>query len=318
MKIDARKMKHLHIETPLYESNTLSKIAGKKILLKMECFQPTGSFKIRGIGQLCQELVNKGHHQLASSSGGNAGLAVAYAGKKLGAKVIVFVPKTTNPIFLKQLELQGAEVKIQGDVWDDANQAAMEFVNINHCGFVPPFDHPSLWAGHSTMIDEIVHQCEKPDAIITAAGGGGLLCGILEGLERHQWSDVSVFSVETEGAASFAASVKAGKLVTLEKINTIATSLGAKRVASKLFEWSTKRTITPLVVSDYEAVSACRRFVDDQRALVEPACGAALSVIYNIQQIEPLKKLQSILVIVCGGVGVSIDLLDQYLAHNKI
>lgn len=306
-------MQSLHIKTPLFESKQLSKLSGKKILLKMECFQPMGSFKIRGIGRLCQELIQKGCQQLVASSGGNAGYAVAYVGKKLGIPVTVFVPKTTSPIFLHHLALEGADIKIHGDVWDEAHQAAMAFVNETNGGYVPPFDHPSLWAGHSTMVDEIIQQGEKPDAVIAAVGGGGLLCGVLEGLERHGWSDVSVFSVETEGAASFAASIKAGELITLDRVNTVATSLAAKRVAAKLFEWSQKRLITPLVVSDYAAVAACKKFVDDHRVLVEPACGAALSVIYDSHKIHALSAAKSIVVIVCGGVGISIDLLNQYI-----
>lgn len=310
---NTQALKSLHIKTPLFESKELEKISGKKILLKMECFQPTGSFKIRGIGQLCQELTKQGHHQFVSSSGGNAGYAVAYAGKKLGIPVTVFVPKITNPIFIRHLTLQGAEIKIHGDVWDEAHQAAMEFVNKTKGGYVPPFDHPSIWGGHSSMIDEIIQQCEKPDAVIAAVGGGGLLCGVLEGLERNGWSDVSVFSVETEGAASFAASNQAGELITLESIKTVATSLGAKRVTNKLFEWSQKCSITSLVVSDRATVSACRKFVDDHRALVEPACGAALSVIYEGNKVFPLSEMKTILVIVCGGVGISMDLLNQYM-----
>jgi L-serine/L-threonine ammonia-lyase len=315
--MDINRLRPLHNQTPLFESKPISKISGKKILLKMECFQPTGSFKIRGIGQLCQELIKNGCRQLVSSSGGNAGYAVAYAGRKLGVPVTVFVPKTTNSIFLNQLELEGAEIKIQGDVWDEAHQAAMEFVNKTDSGYIPPFDHPSIWTGHSTMVNEIIQQCEKPDAIITAVGGGGLLCGLLEGLERNNWSDVLVFSVETEGAASFSASIKAGKLVTLEHVKTVATSLGAKRVASKLFEWSTRRSIIPLVTSDHTAVAACRKFADDHHVLVEPACGATLSTIYNISQTKPLAEAQSILVIVCGGIGISIDLLDHYIVQLK-
>jgi L-serine/L-threonine ammonia-lyase len=308
-------MKSLHCQTPLFESKPLSKISEKNILLKMECFQPTGSFKIRGIGRLCQELLNGGHHQLVASSGGNSGIAVAYAGKKLGVPVTVFIPKSSNPIFINQLTHEGADIKIHGDVWDEAHQAAMEFVNKTDSGYVPPFDHPTIWAGHSTMIDEVVQQNDKPDAVVAVVGGGGLLCGVLEGMERHGWFDVPVFSVETEGAASFAKSVKAGELITLDRINTVATSLGVKRIASKLFEWSEKRLITPLVVSDYAAVSACNKFLDDHRVLVEPACGAVLSVIYDGDKFSLLAEKKSILVIVCGGVGISIDRLNYYLAQ---
>lgn len=302
-------MDPLHIRTPLFESDPLSKVTSKKILLKMECFQPSGSFKIRGIGRLAQEAVQTGRRQLVSSSGGNAGLAAAYAGKKLGVPVTVFVPKTTNPIYLQRLELGYAKVVITGDVWDEANEAALEFVSLHKdAAYIPPFDHPTIWAGHASMIDEIVQQCDKPDAVIASVGGGGLLCGILEGMKQHGWLDVDTFTVETEGAASFAASLKAGELITLDKIDTVATTLGAKRVANKLFEWSQKKTITPITVSDAAAIDACRAFADDHRVLVEPACGAMLSAVYNCIQHPSLYKHQSILAIVCGGAGVSTDL----------
>lgn len=309
--------KPLHIQTPVFISKELNLLTRKQILLKMDCYQPTGSFKIRGIGKLCQDLVETGHKHLVSSSGGNAGYAVAYAGQKLGVKVTVFVPKTTNPVYLKYLNLEKAEVRMEGDVWDEAHQAAMEFVIETKAAYIPPFDHPTIWSGHATMIDEIVQQCQKPDAVIAAVGGGGLMCGILQGLEKHGWSDMVVCSVETEGAASLAETIKAGKMVTLDKIDTIATSLGAKRIAKRLFEWTQDRPIIPFVVSDADAASACRKFADDHRVLVEPACGAALSVIYNIKRFKPLKSIKSILVIVCGGVGISIDLLDHYIELTK-
>lgn len=306
----------LHIKTPIFESRVLSELSGKKILLKMECFQPIGSFKIRGVGLLCQELVSQGCAQLVASSGGNAGYAVAYAARKLGVAATVFVPKTTNAIFLSLLKSEGATVKIYGDVWDEAHQAAMHFMAETQAGYVPPFDHPTLWRGHATIIDEAVKQCEKPDAVIAAVGGGGLLCGVLEGLERNGWSNVATFSVETEGAASFAASVTADKLITLDRVSTVATSMGAKRVAAKLFEWSQKRVVTPLIVSDIDAINGCRQFVDDHRVLVEPACGAVLSAIYNIDKIKEYSDAESILVIVCGGVGVSIKSLETYMNHH--
>ena len=307
----------LHINTPVFESRPLSEKAGKKILLKMECFQPTGSFKIRGIGALCQELVAEGHDRLVCSSGGNAGYAVAYAARKLGVHATVIVPKTTHPVYLNRLKLEGAEVRVQGTVWDEANEAAMALVAQTQSGFIHPFDHPTIWAGHATMVDEIIEQCEKPDAIITAMGGGGLLCGVLEGLARHGWNDMRIFSVETTGAASFAQSVAQGSRVVLDKIDTIATSLGTKQVAEKIFDWSKKRPITPLVVSDHAAALACRYFADDHLVLVEPACGTALSVIYD-QAFHPVfADLNSILIIVCGGVGISIDLLSQYLAKSN-
>lgn len=304
----------LYVTTPTFESKILSDLTQKKILLKMECFQPTSSFKIRGIGHLCQALVSTGHEHLVASSGGNAGYAVAYAARRLNVSATVFVPKTTNAIYLKYLESEGAKVNIAGDVWDEAHQAAMNFVGETNAAYIPPFDHPLIWEGHATLVDELVHQIAKPDAIISAVGGGGLLCGILEGLSHHNWLNTEIFSVETEGAASFAASLKAGELVTLERVSTIATSLAAKRVAPHLFEWSRKQLITPLIVTDEACIRACRKFADDHHILVEPACGAALSTIYDIHRFSALNKAETILVIVCGGVGMSLKLMDEYAA----
>lgn len=309
-------MKPFHVITPLLDSRPLSHKTGQQVFLKMECNQPTGSFKIRGIGRLCQKFAKDGCTHLVASSGGNAGNAVAYAGRKLGIPVTVFVPKKTNPIYLRQLELQGAIVRMEGDIWDEAHQAAMEFLPTVNGGYVHPFDHPVLWEGHATMIDEMVTQGEKPDAIVASVGGGGLMCGILQGLQLNGWSDVATFAVETEGAASFAACVKSGEWVTLPTVNTIASTLAAKRVTKRLFDWSQERTITSLVVSDKQAVDACRQFADDHRVLVEPACGAALAVLYDFA--KELRDYKNIVVIICGGVGISMNLLQDYMQRFKL
>lgn len=288
----------LHIRTKTLESTAMSKACGRKIFLKMECDQPVGSFKIRGIGRLCQELVAVGKRHLISSSGGNAGYAAAYAARKLGVPITVFVPNTTKPATIGRITAEGATVKIHGEVWDEADQAARQLAQEVNGGYISPFDHPTIWAGHSTMIDEVAEQCEKPGAVVVAVGGGGLLCGVLEGLHRHGWSDIPAIAVETNGAASFAKSVKAGHLITLPAITTIATSLGAKRVTDKLWEWTQHHKIIPTVVSDHDATEACALFANDHRVFVEPACGAALSVVYN--NLPQLGDAESVLIIVCG------------------
>ena len=112
-------------------------------------------------------------------------------------------------------------------------------------------------------------------------------------------------------SASFAASVKANKVVTLSEINTVAGTLAAKCVTRELFNWTRQHAITPLTVTDKEAVQACLRFLDNHRVLVEPACGAALAVIYKNE--PALKNVASILVIVCGGIGISVDTLGKYI-----
>lgn len=310
-------MEPLHVQTPLWESPLLRKRLGKNIFLKMDCFQPTGAFKTRGISRLCQEHLKNGVTHIVSSSGGNAGLAAAYAARKLGLKATVFVPTITRQLFIDRIEAQGATVIVHGDDFSQSAVRAKEFMTeqSEKCGFVPPFDHPAIWTGHSTIVDELVHEMNKPDAIVVAVGGGGLAIGIMDGLHRHGWEDVPLYGVETHGCASFAAAIEAGKPVTLDTIDTIATSLGAKRIADKLFEWSKKHSITPITVSDRDAINGVRWFLDDHRVLVEPACGAPMSVVYN--QHPALSDKQNILVIVCGGVGINLDILNQYLKEAR-
>ncbi len=302
-------MKPLHIETPLFESQALSIQAGRSIWLKLEALQPPGSFKIRGVGFACQEYARRGATRFISSSGGNAGIAVAYAGRYLSIPVIVVVPETTTERAKKLIQQEGAEIIVHGSSWQEANALAVSMVKETDA-FLHPFDDPLLWQGHATMIDEVAHSGMKPDAVVLSVGGGGLLCGVIEGLHRNNWQDVPVIAVETDGADSFAKSVSAGHRVVLPAITSLATSLGAREVSERAFNWSKQYPIYNVVVSDKVAVSACERFIVDQRIVVEPACGAALATVY--EQITEIEAFKSILIIVCGGVTTSIEQLHQW------
>ena len=300
----------LHIRTPLIESLPLSKGWGKQVFLKMENLQPAGSFKLRGIGLLCQAGRDQGVKHFVSSSGGNAGYAAAYAGRKLNISTTVFIPNTTPSVLRQQIEAQGAEVRVVGDVWDETHEAALRFSQAVDALYISPFDHPLIWEGHSTIVDEIVEDIGKPDAIVLSVGGGGLLCGVFEGLQRHDLTAIPIVAVETEGTASLAASLKAKKLVTLEEISGVAKSLGAKTVAQKAFEWSSQYRVQSVVVTDAEAIDACLHFADEHKCLVEPACGAALSVAY--QRHTVLEQANRIVIIVCGGIGINLEIMQGW------
>lgn len=305
----------LHIETPLYENPAINRRLDKRIFLKMDCYQPVGSFKIRGIGALCEQAVASGKTHLISSSGGNAGYAAAYAGRQLGVKVTVVVPESTGEVTKKRIADENAEVIVSGAVWADADAHARKIVAETNGAYIHPFDDAPIWTGHATMIDEIVRQADaKPEALIVCVGGGGLMCGLIEGLHRNDWADVPVLAVETTGAASFAKSVEAGELITLPAITSIATTLGASRVTSQTMTWAKQHEIIPIVVSDRDAVNACLRFADDMRVLVEPSCGATLSLLYNHTQY--IEKYNSVLAIVCGGAGVSMQQLQIW--HEQL
>ncbi len=299
----------LHIETPLLQSRQLSQLSGRAIWLKMDALQPPGSFKIRGVGHACTQYVSRGARRLVSSSGGNAGLAVAYAGRSMGVPVTVVVPQTTSERAKELLRLEDAEVIVHGASWQEANELALSMVGPADA-FLHPFDDPLLWQGHATVIDEVARAGLQPDAVVLSVGGGGLLSGVAEGLHRNAWGHIPIIAVETEGAASFHAAAKAGHAVQLDTINSIATSLGAKRVCDQAVQWSLKHTIHSVLVSDKSAVAACERFLADHRVLVEPACGASLALAY--ENSPALEAFKTVLVVVCGGATATTDQLKQW------
>ncbi len=306
----------LHIETPTWPSQPLSQALGAPVLMKMDAFQPVGSFKMRGVGHLCQTKCLEGAACLVSSSGGNAGYAAAYSGRKLGVPVTVVVPASTPELMRGLLRREEATVIEHGVSWAYAHKHALELAAEQGAAYIHPFDDPLIWQGHASMIEEMYVVGPKPGAIVVAVGGGGLLCGVIEGMERVGWTDVPVVTVETEGAASFAGSIKAGELITLDRIDSIATTLGALQVTPQAMVCAEKHPITPLVVSDREALDACKRFIDDHRILVELACGAALAAGYN--RADPLIGRDPVMVIVCGGAGVSLALLDEWEQNFEV
>ena len=306
----------LYIKTPLLDMLDFCK-DNQSVKLKMEAYQPSGSFKLRGMETLCKHEVHTGVTHLISSSGGNAGLAAAYVGRKLGVKVTVVLPKTTPLFAIEKLKKEGAAVIVHGDAWDEANTYALSLTQAKDTAYIPPFDHPKLWEGHASLVDELKEDCqEQPDLIILSVGGGGLMCGVVEGLIRNRWTDTHILAIETEGSASLYQSVKNNKLVRLDRIDTIATSLGAKQVSAKALEYAKNYPVFPYLVSDESAVKACVCFADDYRTLVEPACGASLSVIYD--QADIIKDYKNIIVVVCGGAIMNIEKIIQWKENYTV
>jgi len=305
------KLRQLYVHTPLIEENR-PVYPGKQLSYKMEAFQPCGSFKLRGIELACRKALESGAKKLLSSSGGNAGIAVAYVGNQWSLPVTVVLPESTPSSVVDELKRLGSEVIICGSAWDESNAYCLNLLEKdNSWAYIPPFDHPDLWEGHASLVDELKDQCRtQPDCIVLSVGGGGMMNGVVEGLKRNGWTDTVILAVETAGADSLYQSVQAGHIVTLDAITSVAKSLGAKRIADRTFENVQKYRILSHLVSDQAAEKACVRFADEHRVLVEPACGASLAPVYgNDPILEPYKN---IVVIVCGGSKVNLATLDTW------
>lgn len=301
----------LHIETPVFVADPDYSRSALPVFLKMDALQPSGSFKLRGVGLRCERDFAAGIRNFICASGGNAGFAAAYACRKLGARLSIVVPESTSPEARAAIRRLGAELDVAGSSFDEANAHARGLArDRDDASLLHPFDDPTLWTGHSTLIDEVVASGHEFDCVVLSVGGGGLMAGVAEGLERHGLSHIPIIAVETFGADSLAVSIEADRVCTLPAITSIATSLGAKAVAAHAFELTKTRPIISVRVTDQDAVSACRKFADTFRVLVEPACGAALAALDAHPAI--FRQFKRPLVEICGGIGISLGRLADW------
>ncbi|XP_077600944.1 L-serine dehydratase/L-threonine deaminase-like [Stigmatopora nigra] len=309
----------LHVATPVRESLALTKVAQTSVYLKLDSSQPTGSFKIRGIGHLCKTWAERGCQRFVCCSGGNAGMAAAYSARQLGIPATIVVPSVTPNPTVDRLREEGASVVIHGKALNESIEYGQQLV-ANNPGwiFISPFDDPLIWEGHTSLVQELEQDMkEKPGAIVLSVGGGGLLNGVVEGLRRAGWDDVPIVAMETIGAHSLNATIKAGQLVTLPAITSVATTLGLTRVSAQTFKLVHEHTVFSEVVTDQEAVKAVERFLDDEKVLVEPACGAALAAVYSdvIKRLRDEGQLEKqmgpVVIVVCGGNNISMQELHR-------
>ncbi|GAB6022527.1 hypothetical protein CHUAL_006634 [Chamberlinius hualienensis] len=312
---------YFHIVSPLAHSLPLSKKVGHSVFIKCDNCQPSGSFKIRGIGWFLTKKYEEGIRNVVIASGGNAGLATAYAAQKLGMKATVVLPEPARQL-LETFKDLGANAFVHGSCYDDSNIEALRIGQLDGYTYVHPFDHPTVWEGHESIVYEIKEQLKgvKPRAIIVSVGGGGLLVGIIQGLKKCGWGDVHIVAMETRGAHSYNVSVEAKQLIPLEELTSIAQCLSTRLVAKRAFEYAVnnEHPITSIVVEDEDALDACFKFLDDHRFLVEPACGAGLSAIYKgiinqlIDNCDVLLNDGPIVAIVCGGSNATLGALQRW------
>lgn len=295
--------------------------------MKLDNLQPSGSFKSRGIGNYLlrriheNEAIGREPHFYASS-GGNAGIACVVAARSLGYHASVVVPTTTSPALIARLHAEGATEVIQhGQSVMDADKHLKSVVlPADPEGvYVPPFNHPDVWEGNATVMEEIAAQMngEKPDAVVCSIGGGGLMNGIVQCLDKLGWSeDVSVIAMETIGADSLHRSLKANRVVTLDKITSQARSLGVATVADQTFEYAQRPQVINAVLTDGDAARGCLTLARHERLMVELTAGIAIRLCEDnlLEQVmgRKLGPDATVVLCVCGGNDISVEMLMKW------
>ena len=258
-------------DTHLVHSTALSKATGNQVYIKPENMQVTGAYKIRGayykISTLSQEEKERG---LITASAGNHAQGVAYAAQAAGVKATVVMPTTTPLVKVNNTKDYGAQVILHGAVFDDAAELAGRLSQSEGYTYIHPFNDPVLATGQGTIAYEIFSDLPDVDIILVPVGGGGLASGVAT-LTKLLNPNVKVIGVEPTGAASMKASLEAGHIVTLDKVDTIADGVAVKTPGDKIFPYIQQNLDGIITIDDHELVDAFLDMMEKHKMIVENA-----------------------------------------------
>ncbi len=262
-------VKKVTSETKLIYSEYLSGQTGNKVYLKPENMQLTGAYKLRGayykISTLSDEEREKG---LITASAGNHAQGVAYAAKKYGVKAVIVMPTSTPLMKVNRTKGYGAEVILKGDVYDEACEYAYQLAEEKGYTFIHPFDDLTVATGQGTIAMEIFKELPLVDIILVPIGGGGLATGVST-LAKMLNPKIKVIGVEPAGANCMQESLKAGEVVTLPGVNTIADGTAVKTPGKNIFPYIRDNIDEIITVPDEELVVSFLDIVENHKIVVE-------------------------------------------------
>lgn len=267
--------------TPLMRATPLKEhpFTTQNLTLKLESLQVTGSFKARGavskMTSLTHEEMQRG---IIAASGGNHGVAVAYAGWLAKEPAIVYLPESTPESKINKLRKWGAQVVLEGDVFDEANRAALARAERDGLAYIHPFADPMVIAGQGTIGLEILEEVQDIDTLLIAIGGGGLASGI-SSVAKTLRPDLRIIGVEPTGAPTLYESVAADRLVELAEITTVAGTLAPRKTSAINLDIIRKNVDEIVLVSDEEMVEASRWLWFEMGVAAEMSGAAAMAAL---------------------------------------
>ena len=287
--------------TPLLEAKGLKQgiVDCESLWLKLECLQVTGSFKVRGavnkLLSLPPETLQRG---ILTASGGNHGLAVAYAGWIANVPATIYLPYNTPPAKTQKLQEWGAEVIMEGAVWDDANRAALMRAEQDRLPYFHPFADPLVMAGQGTVTLEILEDLPEADTLLVAIGGGGLISGISFAAKALR-PDIKVIGVEATGAPTLYDSLQAGTVVELSTVVTKANTLAPRKTEPINFEIIRDCVDEVVLVTD-EQMQTAARWLWFELGVAAELSGAAVIAALQSGSYRPATN-EVVCALVCGA-----------------
>ena len=300
----ARRIDGLVRRTPSLRVEPGALVAGRGVTLKLDLLQPTGSFKVRGAASLLTATDPTATDPtgtdptgtdaaVVAASGGNFGLAVAWAAARLGREAVVFVPATTPADKLAHFAALGANVEVVPGFYAEALAAAEAYREATGARWAHAYDQAEVVAGQGTAALELLADHPELTTLVVACGGGGLLAGTVAAAGGRR-----VVAVETTGTATLHAARRAGRPVDVEVGGLAASSLGARRIGDHA--WAVQDRVERVVlISDDDVREAQRRLWGATRLVAEPGGAAALAAV--IRGAVPLGPDDEVGVLVCGA-----------------
>jgi len=262
-------VKRVTNETKLVYSDYFSEKTGNKVYLKPENMQFTGAYKVRGAYYKISTLTDDERARgLITASAGNHAQGVAYAAKCFGVKATIVMPTTTPLIKVNRTKSYGADVVLHGDVYDEACEHAYKLAEEHGYTFIHPFDDPAVATGQGTIAMEIIKELPLVDYILVPIGGGGLATGIST-LAKMLNPKIKVIGVEPAGANCLQESIKAGEVLTLQSVNTIADGTAVKTPGKVIFPYLKENLDDIITVQDEDLVTAFLDMVENHKMVVE-------------------------------------------------
>jgi threonine dehydratase len=296
-----RAARHLHpylSPTPLQYSRAFTDKARCHVHLKIESIQPIRAFKVRGaLTKLIRMTQEQRAAGVITASAGNHGLGVAYAAAAFKAPATVYVPESANPFKVEAIRRLGARVVPAGRNYNGAYLEALAAQKDSGATFVHAYDDPDVVAGQGTIATELLSDLEDFDSVLVPIGGGGLIGGIALYLKSRQ-PGIKIIGVEPSGADAMSRSLRAGSIVTLDRVSTIADGLAASAPGKLTFELAQRYVDDVIVVEETEMLRAIRLLFEWEHLLAEPAGAAALAALLYHHRPTPNER---VVVILSGG-----------------
>jgi threonine dehydratase len=302
IKQAADNMRGFARRTPLERSRWLSQ-AGREVLLKLECFQVTGSFKARGaMARLATLTEAERTRGILTVSAGNHGLAVAHACSQLGLRPTIVVPRTASPAKVAAIRRYDVRLVERGDTYDEAEQASRLMERGTGMTFVSPYNDPDVIAGQGTIGPEVLDEVPDLDAIVVPVGGGGLIAGIAIAVKSLN-PNIKVYGVEPSASPTMQSALDAGRLVVIPEDPTIADGLAGNVEPDSITFPIIQRHVDGMILVDEPAIrEAITRVASEDHLMIEGSAAAAIAAL-----VDPRLNLPKVAAIITGR-NISLDL----------